>query len=358
MKKLILLLIAFAITSQHVAAQFKDQGFVTARVRTDYNSQTEGQSSNPITYVSPCLFPAEACGNGPTVFSATNSFSQNVTGYPTSNFWVLDFNNEISYYRGNQTTFNPGPPNQSIARSAPGYGVMGFTAITNPPGENYYRAHLVANGTFPNPNTDGRPYIAIGGERNRGNDGIGVGTLNQSGGYKRVQFKAKLWDMINPTKLPTTPERPVTSEPSIAFYVTAKTTWGGKARGVQLTLYHWGIENSKIPPDPPAFAAQEKWNWPMQESFYHPGVEWAFIDAEDVQYFCPSLSVLRLTTKGQQISYNINLESLFQCLSNNNAWDTPMPGSILTISGVHWAVEMSGVNGALWTSVHDMKMAQ
>jgi len=95
----------------------------------------------------------------------------------------------------------------------------------------------------------------------------------------------------------------------------------------------------------------------MQESFYYPGVEWSFIDAEDVQYFC-GFSIPRLTTKGQQISYDINLQSLFQCLSNRNAWDTAMPTGINPITAVHWSNEMSGANGALWTSVHNMKMVQ
>lgn len=147
---------ALLLLAETSAAQFHDQGFVNAVVRTDYNSQTEGTASNPITYINPCLFTGAICGNSPTVFSANNSFAQNVSGYPQSNFWVLDFNNEPSYNYGGVTTNNPGPPNQSIARSAPGFGVMGFTAITNSlPGESFYRAHLVMNGTFPNPNSGG-----------------------------------------------------------------------------------------------------------------------------------------------------------------------------------------------------------
>lgn len=279
MKAIGFLLCVLAILSESATAQFRDQGFVNAHVRTDYNSQTEGQSSNPITYVNPCLFPTTGCGNSPTVFSATNWFAQNVSGYPQSNYWVLDFNNEPSYNVAGQATNNPGPPNQSIPRSAPGYGLMGFTAlIDSPAGENFYRAHLVANGTFPNPNGDGLPYLAIGAERYRGNDSYAIGTLNYSPGRKRVQFKARLWDMKAPTQ--------IGHRPTLAFYVTAITTWGGKARGFQLTLYHWNIENSTIPPDPVDFVDRYKWNWPMQESYYHPGAEWAFIDAEDVQYFC------------------------------------------------------------------------
>ena len=97
----------------------------------------------------------------------------------------------------------------------------------------------------------------------------------------------------------------------------------------------------------------------MQESFYHPGMEWVFVDAEDVGYYCSGYSVPRLTTINQQISYDINLQTLVQCFSNWNGWDTPMPASgALPIHGVHWSVEMSGVNGWIWPSVHDMKMVK
>jgi hypothetical protein len=234
-------LCVLAILSEPAIAQFHDQGLVNAVVRTDYNSQTEGQSSNPLTFVNPCIFSVAMCGNSPTVFSATNSFSQNTSGYPTSNYWVLDFNNEHSYDKRCPlnpdppgwcsppggilfTTNNPGPPNQSIPRSAPGYGLMGFTAfIDSPAGENFYRAHLVMNGTFPNPQFAGTPFMAIGAERYRGNNGVAPGFLNYSPGNKRVQFKARLWDFKLPTRVtPTQPE-------TIVFYVYAITSESGRA---------------------------------------------------------------------------------------------------------------------------------
>jgi len=173
MRAIRFLLCLLAILARPVVAQFFDQGLVNAIVRTDYNSLTEGTSSNSLTFGNPCTFSTAVCGNSPTIYSATNSFVQNTTGYPQSNYWVLDFNNEYSYNQrcplnpvGNWctpgvilfTTTNPGPPNQSIARSPPGYGLMGFTTlIDSEVGENFYRAHLVLNGTFPNPIYDGMP---------------------------------------------------------------------------------------------------------------------------------------------------------------------------------------------------------
>ena len=359
MKTARFLLFALALLSEFATAQFHDQGLVNAKMRTDYNSQTEGTSSNPITYINPCLFPSPTiCGNSPPTFSASNWFAQNVAGYPQSNFWVLDFNNEPSYNRGGQTTGNPGPPNQSIARSSPGYGLMGCTAIKDTPaGENFYRAHLVLNGNFPNPKYDATPFMAVGAERDRGNAGLAPGVINYAPGYKRVQFKAKLWGptpLDLPVKFPETPEYPDTQDPSLVFNLVAITSWGGKKRGLQVSLARWLIEYS----DATDFERQWKWNWPMQESFYYSGAEWAFIDANDIQSHC-GFSVPSLTTVGQQISYDINLHDLFRCLgsSTKNGWSAVIPTTqVLQITGVHWAVEMTGDGGALWTSVHDMKM--
>ena len=93
----------------------------------------------------------------------------------------------------------------------------------------------------------------------------------------------------------------------------------------------------------------------MQESFYYPGVEYAYMDAEDVNSLC-GFSVPRLTTIGQEISYDLNLQSLFQYASNLGIYETPMPYGYHPIEGVHWGVEMTGENGWLWPSVHDMEM--
>lgn len=193
-------------------------------------------------------------------------------------------------------------------------------------------------------------FVAIGSERYRGNNGTALGFLNGgASSNKRVQFKARLWDFKLPTAVGAQP-------PTLAFYVYAISNWGNKPRGLFITLAHWNIDNSQ---SNGTFEAQYEWNWPMQESFYHPGVEWAFVDAEDVAYYCSGYSVPRLTTINQEISYDINLQTLFQCISNWNGWDTPMPSSgAIPIHGVHWSVEMSGTDGWIWPSVHEMKMVQ
>lgn len=359
------LVCSVALLSGSVMAQFHDQGFVNAVVRTDYNSQTEGQSSNPVTFIAPCLFPGQICGTGPTVYATTNKFTQNGQSWPQSGYWVLSINNENAYDKicpANPdpdagcaapgqllaTTQNSGPPNQSLPRASPGFGLMGFTAFMDTPaGENFFRAHMVMNGTFPNPEFGGLPFLSLGAEQFRGN-GSPPGYLNWLGRPRKVAFKARLWDFKLPS--PVSPGQPAT----LVFYVYFRTSWGSKSRGLFITLAHWNFDNSDAA-DPARQFTPFRWNWPMQESFFHPGVDWVFIDAEDIQPLC-GFSVPRLTSIGQEISYNLDLQALFQCASNLGGFEVPMPGGIRPIEGVHWAVEMSGENGWIWPSVHDMKM--
>ena len=224
---------------------------------------------------------------------------------------------------------------------------MGFTALVDSAaGEDFYRAHLVMNGTFANPAYGGIPYLSLGAEHYRGN-GSQVGSMAIQPGYSfcfrcRVKFKAKLWDFLLPD--------PVGSQPAtLAFYLFARSYWDGKPRGLFITLAHWGIGWSGS-----TSLTNSQWNWPIQDSFYSPGADIAYMDAEDIQPLC-GISVPRLVSMGQQISYQLDLRPLFNCASNNGGFDSPIPPG-RPIEGVHWAVEMTGEDGWLWVSVHDMEV--
>jgi hypothetical protein len=200
------------------------------------------------------------------------------------------------------------------------------------------------NGMFPKPSSDDIPYLSIGAERYRGN-GSALGYMNLAGSKHCVKFTTKLWDF----KLPS----PVGSQPAVlAYYLLLKTSWGGMPRGLFITLAHWNIQNSSAT----TFVKKAKWNWPIQESFYHKGSEFAYMDAEDVNSLC-GFSVPLLTTIGQEISYDLDIQALFRCASNLGGYSASMPYGYLPIEGVHWAVEMTGDNGWLWPSVHDMEMS-
>src|SRR5690606_1647568 len=110
---------------------------------------------------------------------------------------------------------------------------------------------------------------------------------------------AKLWPLDPPDPGGT---------PAQVFYITAVAEWAGKPRGIQIALFHWGKEFSNAAANPPTFI-KYKWNWPMKESFYHPGAEWAFMDAEDVQAFCGGFSIPAIA-ENTQVTYDINLQTL------------------------------------------------
>ena len=69
MMKILFATLATALLFEGAAyAQFHDQGFETAVIRTDFDSQSKGLSSNPIGYGAPCLFSHKNCGTAPIFF--------------------------------------------------------------------------------------------------------------------------------------------------------------------------------------------------------------------------------------------------------------------------------------------------
>jgi hypothetical protein len=133
--------------------------------------------------------------------------------------------------------------------------------------------------------------------------------------------------------------------------------WGGKQRMLFINLFHWNLDVSDSEGD---VGNHLHWNWPIQQSFYYPGADIAYMDAEHIQQYC-GIYVPELIYIGDEYPYNLDLTALFQCASGNNTenknlFDVAMPPGSHPIKGVHWAVEGTGVNGWLWIAVHDMKM--
>ncbi|MEM9598204.1 MAG: hypothetical protein AAGD06_28330 [Acidobacteriota bacterium] len=204
-RSLIPILAALALTTLAApvayADYFHDQGFNSARIRTDFDAQNEGTAANPLTIVSPCLWPPGTpnmidpiCRTGPSVYPQSNAFSQN-GGYQSSRYWTLILNNEPWF-----DARNSGPPGQSLPRALPGHGVMGFNALKNSiPGETFWRAHMVLNHTFQNPvNQLAIPYMSLHTDQFNGN-GTVLGALNDPTRPHEVQFTSKLWDYFLPS---------------------------------------------------------------------------------------------------------------------------------------------------------------
>lgn len=355
------------------AEYFFDQGFGTAVVRTDFNETDKGTSTNPLTLSNGnVLYP---CNDPILVFNCLltsytfvdedwppdeyeNSHFWSFNGGDTANnFWVLSLNNEPWWWHNNTTGVpnNSGPPNQSLSRVEPGAGIMGFKPIiSTEAGENFYRAHMVLNHTYTNPGGYGQnslPFMSIGAADNRGNGGI-LGYMNDDYSPSMVTWTSTIFDTVE------------SSPPTVwasAHFIVITAEWDGKTRMIQLALFHEGdIKDSQevwgeFHWSTSTNGGHNHWNWQIQESFYYPGADIVFFDAEDMYSLC-GFPMTRLRYDGTSAYYSLILDDLYRCASDLSLFDTTMPYTSVPITGIQWGNELVGPNIALWTSVHNMRM--
>jgi len=340
-------------------AGFYDNGFVNPKVRSDYNDPLAGTVGHELS-IGPCLFPGVTTDAGgiviipgcidtstnppsipgasatlPTDWSLSNFFSQN---NPGSRFWVISANNEPYFNTGNS-----GPPNQSHAIVIPGEPatLMEFTLLTNSlPGESFWRAHMIVDNSGGNPVAGGIPFLGLGADVRRGNGEL-AGTLG--GDLALTSFTARLWDTA------------YTPGPNAAafLYVFAFAQWGGIPHGVFIQLYHEGYDASD--PSTGIKGMHFHWDWQFTQSFYSPGADLAYVDAEDVLWACGNTSVAAVQPQ-VDTAVIVDWNRVFRCMSNAGLFDTPMPSGLVGLLGVHWAVEVAGPADKIWASVHGMTM--
>ncbi len=212
--------------------------------------------------------------------------------------------------------------------------------------------HLGSTNSHDEKGAGGIPFVSVGAQANRGN-GVAVGALNNPFRPHNVRFTANLFDWK-------------TSDSSNMWaFMYAISAWPDEAgnsiqRGVFLSLKHMGERSDLSSQDNPGHPFD--WNWPIRESFFYPGVDWGFIDSEDLNngpeaWHC-GFTVPVITEKLTDYPFNVDLQKLFECANRRGLFRTPMPDSgELPIKGVHWAVEMSGAEAYLWMAVHGMEMS-
>lgn len=227
--------------------------------------------------------------------------------------------------------------------------MMGFTVMKDTgAGENFFRAHLVLNLAMYNPCVGPIPFMAIGAHDTRGNGGL-VGALNPTGGApSKVSFKAKVYDYKSPT-----PD-PIHGAGATFFRLIAVSQWQDAQgrdvpRMLMINLFHDHLNDGFI---------GRGWNWPLQQAFYFPGADIAYMDVEQVPGHCSGYTIpAPFWYIGQEITYDIDLQKLFKCASDGGLFRTPMPStSNVMLRAVHWALEGVGSNGWLWVAVHNMQM--
>lgn len=361
----------------------------TPPVSTDYYAADEGTASNPLTLTS-C--PVSACPPWPDVYQQSNSYRQNVPMWvcPTwpglCDHWTLIMNNEEAFQPLSPgTQGNPGPPDQSLPRALPGYGIFGFATLygnANFPGDTLWRAQMVLNvsSQFPNPTIGRVPYMAIGAFTGWGAPSP-IGVLNPSNGSKltTMKFGARLWQFL-PTTNWTDYNAVIHCQPLLVdAYVTFFADWGTHPKAIQVNFFHWVGKSTD--PAPPATACPDHsyydltgwyandFDWPIQESVYHPGARFAYVDAEDLQSLC-GITVPRLQWPDQEADFSIDIDALFHCAAQAHitnpytgmptstpVFGEPLPSTTdIPITSASWATEASGKDGGIWIDVHQMRM--
>ncbi len=375
-------------------AKFHDEGFIDAQIRTDFSSPLLGTIAQPIS-LGECLFDYPEVTNsytctGPTVYSQSNFYAEH-GGENSESYWVLHVNNESSLAHSQGVPYNTGPPGQSLAIVEPGSnGIMGFTAFKecdhcsqssnvaqcNATCEDFYRAHIVLSHNELNPNPiQAIPFFGINAVKQRGNNEPIV-QMNASYGLENsISFDIKLYDY----------KAPENNSSAVFIYLYFTSQWENPAtheminRMLFVTLGHTPtvdvVPNNSISPKPPSenFSINQagvnlSWNWPIVESFFYPGADFAYMESEDILTYCGfELNGFDMPYRNQgfnpdgseaiEKSFTINIEALFSCASNHELFDSPMPNNeVLDVNIVGWANEIGGgADSHIWMAVSNMR---
>jgi hypothetical protein len=330
-------------------AQFHNQGMTqTPAVKTEYVDAKTGTNALPLV-IGDCLWGN--CRGERLVFATANEWHQNLVCYPCTGphlpdtHWTVLFNNEPR-----ADPRNPGPPDASLPRALPAQGLMGFETRRGDaslPNDARWRAHLALDFIeVDDPVPGGIPFLGFGEFTARGNRDRPLGYHNPSARTKPsiLPFAARLWEAVPPTSGGSQPA-------TLASYVWMLANWGTKPKAIFITLYHWNLQNST----PPAKPANYHFSWPITQSALYPGADIIYIDAEDMPFYC-RFSVPALTL-GTDRQYRIDLTGLFRCVSDRGLFTEPMPATKnIPVTQVLWANESTGIDGALWTDVHDQRI--
>ncbi len=414
-RAILLLIVMPMFLSSAQADGFWDQGFRVGTLRSDFDDRTTGLRFNPlvreiclfpsITFAVPCK-PFDEPGQITSFYPKTYSFHWPTSAaWPTNSdgYWVLSVNNEDVV-----NNFNLGPPNQSLPvmysdvigkpnlGKITGRGTANIAMELRGHQQERKRIHLAINTKYQPGNENfsqekgSIPFLGFGAVQNRGNKGISLGALNDVSKPHVLHFTTKMWGNENGVRVPRIDEGKPGRPTILSYQLFVFSKWNGVPRGIILQLFHRHQEfscpdgisvirdrdgniqehindspfcNSEI------YNLQETgWNWPIKQSVFSPGADYAYIDVEDLETICPA--IYNGNTRNTEVSgnngwrlgfreestYNIDLQELFRCANSHNGFISPMPNHPVPITGAFWMIEASGVDGLIWTSVEDMRL--
>lgn len=309
-----------------------------------------------------------ACGSGNTAVGPTDKpvgdswlgcltypgspyFSLNAPG---SQYWVLVANSDPAFDQ-----CNDGPPGLShtirdpIADAAPALYKVAMEDL--PSGAR--RAHLIVNASN-HPFRCDRPgykqsphwvlpFLSLGAHRGHGQDGpvAAMDRNTPAGNRPQVQWTSRTWDY-----LPFGCDAAKGVELCFAqgvhagFYAIA--SWDAVKHLLFVDLVGEGdLDYATGSP------GKGRWNWPVDESFYYPGAEIAYLTAAHLAARC-GIGLPGLPLDGRWVDYRVDVTALFACASDLGLFSSPMPSArSVPLDGFHWYIEAVGTRGALWISI-------
>ncbi|MGH8324899.1 MAG: hypothetical protein ACRETD_14060, partial [Steroidobacteraceae bacterium] len=238
--------------------------------------------------------------------------------------------------------------------------VMGFATLygnDNFPGDTHWRAHLVLSSYGANPVYGGIPFLGFGAFDTHGNNGP-VAALNAAGSPHVLEFTSRLWGVQLPQPCCGSG---TTQYQTVTVWLTLIANWGSHPKMIQMAIYH--ISRDPQHPDipdpylgaPSPQNSHVQWEWRYPQSAFYPGAVYLSLKADDMGTYCgmqiPTLAL------GQDVSYSIDLQQLFQCMNTHNLFDDPLPATPnLPMPAILWSIETTGIDGHGWFDVHDMRV--
>ena len=387
----ILVAVVFTVLASTAPAQFWDQGMNQEAARSDFNSPTRGSAWEPITY-GDCLDTSSGFSCDGPVYWPDNNWT--VIGNPTNRYWVIHANNAEMWRVGSigGQGLN-GPPGQTRSIGVPGEPGHGFhmahidhTVDGGIPADDGW--HFIINTDFiPNIERDSwvelnppgersnlNYHLSFGARQNRGNGNTPPAILNgfdfwYSGEFQYLQFKAQQVVSDSGTKGGA-------SYRFSGIYLTAE--WGGNApsgvplqRGLFITLFEDASDHPIDTQFPLGWASLHDWNWPFEQSFFYPGVDWAYVTIDHLDTICPQAvlgSSNRLVANrvlGNTTFYKFHLTKVFQCLeAAHSPWSAPFPSDVeVPVNGIFWFQEASNTTDGepatrMWMQVDDARVTR
>ncbi|OGZ45764.1 MAG: hypothetical protein A2756_02540 [Candidatus Ryanbacteria bacterium RIFCSPHIGHO2_01_FULL_48_27] len=312
---------------------FWDEGFKRGVVRSDLGDIKD------ITMGS-CLYndfgsqcKVDACAkcqtSGAKNYSRSNFYSS-VTPAPADSFWVLDHNDDSGGLGGAfSNSCHSGPPNQSFPVGSIGSNsVFGFGLEDIAGGK---RVRLALKNKYNACGNNAIPYLGIGAQKDRGNNGKNIGSFVKGKTGLRVNFTASLNACDKRADGVGSP---------CLIHLDIITRWNGKPR--QLLMY---LAHQNHPGTPRG--AHLHWNWPNANSYFYPGSDIVYLNCEEVGVPC--------LVRGQTKNFSIDVDKMLINASNRRLYDDKIPEGVeIPIEGIHWSIETAGPSAGMEATVSNM----